>query len=102
MTDIVQGIAVALLVLTFIVITSRQDRHIRYLQILAGDRDYWDTRCRPQKRPVTRPCPKCACLTLTKKDHDLYIRCGNETCEAVFTEAELNDDAARRAHTAAA
>jgi len=60
------------------------------------------TRCRPQKRPVTRPCPKCACLTLTKKDHDLYVRCGNETCEAVFTEAELNDDAARRAHTAAA
>jgi hypothetical protein len=60
------------------------------------------TKVRPQKRPVTRPCPKCSCLTLTKEDHDLYVRCGNQVCEAVFTEAELNDDAQRRAEQAAA
>lgn len=55
------------------------------------------TKVRPQKRPISRPCPRCSCLTLTKEDHDLYVRCGNETCEAVYTEAELNDDAQRRA-----
>lgn len=60
------------------------------------------TRVRPARRPVPRPCPRCSCLTLTKEDHDLYVRCGNETCEAVYTEQELNDDAQRRAHSAAA
>ena len=45
MSDIAQGIVVAALVLAFMVTTSRQDRYIRYLKCLAGDRDYWNTRC---------------------------------------------------------
>ena len=60
------------------------------------------TRVRPQKRPVSRPCPRCGLLLLTKEDHDLYVRCGNQACEAVYTEAELNDDAVQRAAQAAA
>ena len=60
------------------------------------------TRVRPQKRPVPRPCPRCGLLLLTKEDHDLYVRCGNQACEAVYTEAELNADAVQRAAQAAA
>lgn len=60
------------------------------------------TRLRPQKRPVTRPCPRpqCATLALTQTDGDQYIRCG--ACGYSFTQQELNDDAARRAQGAAA
>ena len=55
------------------------------------------TRIRPQTRPVPRPCPSkhCAQLTLTQTDGDQYIRCG--ACGNAYTQAELNDDAARRA-----
>lgn len=58
------------------------------------------TRIRPQTRPVPRPCPRehCAQLTLTQTDGDLYIRCG--ACGNAYTQAELNDDAARRAAAA--
>lgn len=53
-------------------------------------------------RPVPRPCPndKCGQLLLTQTDGDQYTRCGG--CLGVFTQQELNDDAARRAETAAA
>lgn len=65
MIDTLQGMAAAALLLTFIVITSRQDRRIRYLQSLAGKRDYWDTRCHHCRRRMrdadsiadTRPGP---------------------------------------------
>ncbi|MFE0039410.1 hypothetical protein [Streptomyces sp. NPDC059015] len=48
-------------------------------------------------KALSRPCPRCEELLLQRTDHDLYNRCTNEACEAVFTDAELNDDAARRA-----
>lgn len=54
------------------------------------------TRVRPGTRPVSRPCPRCQCLTLSRRDHDLYIRCGNQACEAIFLESELNEDAPRQ------
>jgi hypothetical protein len=56
----------------------------------------------PQTRPVRRPCPRCESMTLTKKDHDLYVRCGNVDCQAVYTQQELCDDAAQRAQQVAA
>jgi hypothetical protein len=46
-------------------------------------------------RPVSRPCPRCQSLLLTQTDGDQYTRCGG--CLSAFTQAELNDDAARRA-----
>ncbi|NUL14488.1 hypothetical protein [Streptomyces lunaelactis] len=59
------------------------------------------TRIRPQTRPISRPCPRelCASLALTETDGDQYIRCG--ACGYSYTQQELNDDAARRAATAA-
>lgn len=57
------------------------------------------TNLRPQTRPVTRPCPRCQSLTLTKTDGDEYIRCA---CGNSWTQQELNDDAERRVQQVAA
>ncbi|MFF8829301.1 hypothetical protein [Streptomyces sp. NPDC015131] len=55
------------------------------------------TQVAPRTRPVPRPCPReaCATMALTQTDWDQYIRC--TACGFSFTQAELNDDAARRA-----
>lgn len=47
------------------------------------------TRLRPQRRPVTQPCPRCDGLTLVETDHQLYIECTSLTCERRFTRDEL-------------
>ena len=47
------------------------------------------TRVRPQRRPVTQPCPRCDGLTLVETDHQLYIVCTSLTCERRFTRDEL-------------
>ncbi|MCB5168023.1 hypothetical protein LG634_24750 [Streptomyces bambusae] len=57
------------------------------------------TSTRPITRAVTRPCPRCDGLTLTRTDGDLYVRCSE--CETSWTEAELAADAGRRAAAAA-
>ncbi|MET9729724.1 hypothetical protein ABZZ79_03355 [Streptomyces sp. NPDC006458] len=45
------------------------------------------TRLRPQRRPITQPCPRCDDLELVETDHQLYIDCGG--CGAMFTREEL-------------
>ncbi|WP_228916832.1 hypothetical protein [Streptomyces sp. DH20] len=45
------------------------------------------TRLRPQRRPVSQPCPRCEDLALVETDHQLYIDC--TSCEAMFTRDEL-------------
>ncbi|MEV6580226.1 hypothetical protein AB0M92_18910 [Streptomyces sp. NPDC051582] len=52
------------------------------------------TRLQPQTHAVTRPCPRCDLMTLTRTDHDLYTRCSS--CGTSYTGQELGDDAARR------
>lgn len=47
------------------------------------------TRVRPQRRPITQPCPRCDDLTLVETDHQLYIVCTSLTCERRFTRDEL-------------
>lgn len=53
------------------------------------------TSTRPLTRAVTRPCPRCDGLTLTRTDGDLYVRCGE--CLGCWTETELGADAVARA-----
>lgn len=52
------------------------------------------TRLQPRTRAISRPCPRCDYMTLTRTDHDLYTRCS--TCGTSYTAQELGDDAARR------
>ncbi|WP_055532727.1 hypothetical protein [Streptomyces graminilatus] len=47
------------------------------------------TRLRPQRRPVTQPCPRCDSLTLVETDHQLYIECTEDGCGGLFTRDEL-------------
>ena len=58
------------------------------------------THVRPGRRPLRRPCPRCTGLDLVETDWQSYIEC--EACGSLWTQAELEADAARRAHTAAA
>ncbi|MFI6103194.1 hypothetical protein [Streptomyces sp. NPDC051310] len=51
-------------------------------------------RVKERTRPISRPCPRCSSLCLTKTDHDLYNRCSE--CGGCWTDNELNDDASRR------
>jgi hypothetical protein len=45
-------------------------------------------------RAVSRPCPRCQMMTLSRTDHDVYTRCSN--CGTAWTDAELNADAVAR------
>lgn len=47
------------------------------------------TRLRPQRRPVTQPCPRCDSLMLVETDHQLYIECTETGCGGLFTRDEL-------------
>lgn len=47
------------------------------------------TRVKPQRRPITQPCPRCSDLTLVETDHQPYIVCTSLTCERRFTRDEL-------------
>lgn len=47
------------------------------------------TRLRPQRRPITQPCPRCQNITLVETDHQLYTECTDETCGGLFTRDEL-------------
>lgn len=44
---------------------------------------------RPQRRPVPQPCPRCDSLTLIETDHQLYIECTDDSCQSMYTPAEL-------------
>jgi hypothetical protein len=46
-------------------------------------------------RAVSRPCPRCQMMTLSRTDHDAYTRCSE--CGTAWTDAELNADAEQRA-----
>jgi hypothetical protein len=46
-------------------------------------------------RAISRPCPRCQMMTLSRTDHDAYTRCSE--CGTAWTDAELNADAERRA-----
>lgn len=70
-----------------------------YAEISIMMRAIWCiTRLHPQTRAVSRPCPRCQHMTLTKTDGELYTRCSQ--CETIHTDQELCDDAARRAAAA--
>jgi ribosomal protein L37AE/L43A len=45
-------------------------------------------------RAISRPCPRCQMMTLSRTDHDVYTRCSN--CGTAWTDAELNADAVER------
>ena len=70
--------------------------------------ELWDLMCairrithvRPQRRPLRRPCPRCDGLDLVEEEWQPYIECGK--CGSLWTQAELEADAATRAHRAAA
>ncbi|WP_405925448.1 hypothetical protein [Streptomyces sp. NBC_00035] len=63
-------------------------------------RTIWSiTRLRPQRRPVSQPCPRCDSLDLVETDHQPYITCTRGGCEAMFTREELA--LAARIHPAA-
>ncbi|MDX3455070.1 hypothetical protein PV396_24535 [Streptomyces sp. ME02-8801-2C] len=47
------------------------------------------TRLRPQRRPITQPCPRCDSLTLVQTDHQLYTECTQDSCGGLFTRDEL-------------
>ncbi|MFE0974321.1 hypothetical protein [Streptomyces rochei] len=49
-------------------------------------------------RAVSRPCPRCQMITLSRTDHDAYTRCA--TCGTAWTDAELNSDAIERSAAA--
>ncbi|MFI1472063.1 hypothetical protein [Streptomyces wuyuanensis] len=52
MSSLVQSLAVAALVLAFMALSTRQDRRIRYLRVLAGDRDHWNVHCHYCGKPM--------------------------------------------------
>ncbi|MEU7066922.1 hypothetical protein [Streptomyces sp. NPDC046161] len=53
------------------------------------------TALQPRTRAISRPCPRCDRLELSRTDGDQYTRCG--FCGTSYTTQELNDDAERRA-----
>ncbi|MGW6946150.1 hypothetical protein ACWGHD_04405 [Streptomyces xanthophaeus] len=52
----------------------------------------------PRTHAISRPCPRCDHMTLSRTDHDLYTRCS--TCGTSYTTQELGDDAIRRSAAA--
>lgn len=53
------------------------------------------TRLQPHTRAISRPCPRCDQLGLSRIDGDQYTRCS--CCGTSYTTQELCDDAERRA-----
>ncbi|WP_320784160.1 hypothetical protein [Streptomyces sp. CRN 30] len=47
------------------------------------------TRISPRRRAVPQPCPRCDSLTLVETDHQLYVECSDENCQALYTRDEL-------------
>ncbi|GHH87879.1 hypothetical protein [Streptomyces capitiformicae] len=45
-------------------------------------------------RAISRPCPRCQLMALSRTDHDMYTRCSG--CGSSWTDAELNADAVTR------
>lgn len=46
-------------------------------------------------RAISRPCPRCQMMTLSRTDHDAYTRCSE--CGSAWTDTELCADAEQRA-----